>query len=178
MQWYCPIDYGNPSGHSWLSGTLYYLLIIEYLGSGPFNIYLSVPVIIAFIVPVSRMYLGAHSANQVVQGVVNSFALLVIYRFGLHDFLRDWIYCFLKLSKKYKHYFKKTVILNVAITIFPLLCYGFNHLYTLPQDQVQNIMNKCNLKGDVAEKIDEKLLLMSSAVQLAFGLLYGTSGMG
>ena len=101
LQWYCPMDFGNPSGHSWLSGTLYYLLTIEYLGSGPYHLYLSVPAILAVIVPLSRMYLGAHSANQVFQGIVNSFALLVIYRFGLHDFLTDWTYCFLKLSNKY-----------------------------------------------------------------------------
>lgn len=172
------MDFGNPSGHSWLSATLYYLLIIEYLGSGPFHLYLGVPVLLAFIVPLSRMYLGAHSANQVLQGVVNSFALLVVYRFGLHDFLRDWVNCFLKLTNKYKHYLRNTIIVHIIMTIIPLFCYFYNHLYRLPENQVRNIVEKCGHTGDVADRIDEKLLMMASAAQMGFGLLYGISRMG
>jgi len=172
------MDFGNPSGHSWLSGTLYYLLIIEYLGSGPYHLFLSVPVMLAVIVPLSRMYLGAHSANQVLQGVLNSFALLVIYRFGLHGFLKDWVNCFLKLSKKYNNYLQKTVLVHIAVTIFPLLCYAYNSSYDLPNNQIQNIIYKCGVKGNVSEKIDDKLLMMASIAQMGFGLLYGIQRMG
>jgi membrane-associated phospholipid phosphatase len=178
LQWYCPMDYGNPSGHSWLSGTLYYLLVIEYGGSGPYHSFLLIPVILALIVPLSRMYLGAHSANQVLQGIVNCFAMLVIYRYGMHNFIRDWVNCFLKLSKRFKHYLECTILAHVVILIIPMLCYVYNRTYTLPAHEIQNIIDKCNVSGEVTEKIDEKLMLMSCLIHLVFGLLYGISRMG
>jgi membrane-associated phospholipid phosphatase len=178
LQWYCPLDFGNPSGHSWLSGTLYYLLTIEYLGSGPYHSFLLIPLTLSLIVPISRMYLGAHSANQVLQGVLNSFALLVIYRYGMHDFIRDWINCFLKQSRRFRNYLEYSIVANIILLILPMLGYAYNRMYKLPANEIQNIIDKCTISGDVTEKIDEKLLMMSCLIQMGFGLLYGISRMG
>ena len=62
---YCPIQYGNPSGHSWFSVILGFGVLMEYRGAGKNyrNIFVSIALII--LVPMSRMYLGAHSLNQV-----------------------------------------------------------------------------------------------------------------
>lgn len=62
---YCPVEYGNPSGHSWFSVILGFGVLQEYrgVGVGYQNIWISVMLVV--LVPMSRMYLGAHSLNQV-----------------------------------------------------------------------------------------------------------------
>lgn len=133
LQWYCPTDYGNPSGHSWLASTFYYLLIVEYLGTGPYNIMLGIPFLMAVFVPLSRMYLGAHSYNQVLQGVVNSFAFLVLYRYALHDMIRDLINSFLNTTKRIKNFFGITIILNSLMFLLPIYIYGKGRMYELSE---------------------------------------------
>lgn len=62
---YCPVEYGNPSGHSWFSAVMGFGILIEWRKLGPklLNFWLSL--FLALSVSTSRMYLGAHSLNQV-----------------------------------------------------------------------------------------------------------------
>jgi len=48
-------------------------------GNNSINIYISFALII--LVSMSRMYLGAHSLNQVIQGVFFGFAMVILYQF-------------------------------------------------------------------------------------------------
>jgi hypothetical protein len=179
LQWYCPLDFGNPSGHSWLSGVFYYLLILEYLGTGPYYLYMLIPLSTSFIVPLSRMYLGAHSANQVLQGVVNGFAMLVIYRYWLHDYIRKWVNSLLHFYElKRRTALIKTIIVNIIVIIFPMLCYAYNAAYELPASEVANIIAKCGTPDKKILQIDEKLMQTSCAINFAFGLIYGMALIG
>lgn len=62
---YCPVEYGNPSGHSWFSAVFGFGILLNHRGPGKnyFNIWISLAAVI--LMPISRMYLGAHSLNQV-----------------------------------------------------------------------------------------------------------------
>lgn len=62
---YCPLEYGNPSGHSWFAAIFGFAILMDYWGSGKnyINIWISFAAVI--FMPLSRMYLGAHSLNQV-----------------------------------------------------------------------------------------------------------------
>lgn len=179
LQWYCPLDFGNPSGHSWLSGVFYYLLILEYLGAGPYHAFLLVPLATSLVVPLSRMYLGAHSANQVLQGVVNGAAMLVVYRYWLHDWIRNWVNSFLHFQDlRQKTVLRRTVLANVVVIILPMLCCAFNAAYELPAQQVANIVAKCGTPDGKILQIDEKLMQTSCAINFAFGLVYGLALLG
>lgn len=62
---YCPVEYGNPSGHSWFSVIAGFGVLMEYRGAGRGYANIGYSLAFVFLVPLSRMYLGAHSLNQV-----------------------------------------------------------------------------------------------------------------
>ena len=62
---YCPVEYGNPSGHSWFSAVFGFGLLLDYKGPGPNYIFIWFSLAAVVLMPISRMYLGAHSLNQV-----------------------------------------------------------------------------------------------------------------
>jgi membrane-associated phospholipid phosphatase len=83
LEWFCPTDFGNPSGHSFITFAMYEPLLSDFLGTGKKKVYLFVWAAIAVLVVISRMYLGAHSLDQVVFGSLIGLSFLVIYRFWL-----------------------------------------------------------------------------------------------
>ena len=80
---YCPIEYGNPSGHSWFSVIAGFGILLEYRGAGNRfrNIWISILLVI--FVPMSRMYLGAHSLNQVLEGLIFGMFFCLLFVMGL-----------------------------------------------------------------------------------------------
>lgn len=63
LEWGCPDEFGNPSGHSWLVVVIYEPFITDFVGYGKWYLGLLFPIVAAAVVPLSRMYLGAHSGN-------------------------------------------------------------------------------------------------------------------
>ncbi len=78
---YCPQEYGNPSGHSWFSVLIGFAVIIEFWGLGKKYEYLYTAIALMVFVPMSRMYLGAHSLNQVMQGLSLGFTMIFFFKF-------------------------------------------------------------------------------------------------
>ena len=78
---YCPVEYGNPSGHSWFSAVIGFGILLEYNGAGKNfrNVWYSL--LLTILVPISRMYLGAHSLNQVLEGLTLGLACCLLYPF-------------------------------------------------------------------------------------------------
>lgn len=85
LEWKCPGQFGNPSGHSRSAAFLYYLIIADFaVGRRRLGGVWWVAIIsIWALVPFSRLALGAHSSNQVIFGMLIGLAWLVIYRYGL-----------------------------------------------------------------------------------------------
>jgi membrane-associated phospholipid phosphatase len=81
FEWFCPTDFGNPSGHSFIVFAMYEPLLSDFLGTGRKKVFLLIWAIVAVLVVISRMYLGAHSFDQVVFGSLIGLSFLVIYRF-------------------------------------------------------------------------------------------------
>lgn len=81
LEWKCEITYGFPSGHTWILLLLHEPIVTDLFGCGPFKIGLSYCLLLAVFVPWSRMYLGSHSADQLINGLFYSLAFLVLYRF-------------------------------------------------------------------------------------------------
>jgi membrane-associated phospholipid phosphatase len=76
---FCPVEFGNPSGHSWFASIFGFGIVIDYWGIGHKYINIWISIIIVILVPISRMYLGAHSLNQVFQGLAIGLAMCLLY---------------------------------------------------------------------------------------------------
>ena len=83
---YCPGEFGNPSGHSWFATIFIFLLFLRYFPKMGKVYALGGSSLLIFLVAFSRMYLGAHSLNQVVLGVCLGMLINVLYFIcGLDD---------------------------------------------------------------------------------------------
>ena len=72
-----------PSGHSFIAFAFYEILLSDFFGTGKKRVYLLIWVIIAVGVVISRMYLGAHSLDQVIYGSLIGMSYLLIYKYWL-----------------------------------------------------------------------------------------------
>ena len=119
---YCPQEYGNPSGHSWFSVVLIFGIAIETFGKGRYYWKFIVGVIFLFLVPTSRFYLGAHSLNQIIQGLSLGFAMTVLYLVGDgKKYLKFFLYNF-SSSKRLK-------LFVVFCNVLYLGAYYFNSVH-------------------------------------------------
>lgn len=81
---YCPVEYGNPSGHSWFCVVAGFGVGMEFRGVGKGYRNIVYAMVFVVLVPVSRMYLGAHSLNQVLEGLILGTGMCLLYRLGLN----------------------------------------------------------------------------------------------
>jgi membrane-associated phospholipid phosphatase len=89
LEWTCPRSYGFPSGHSWVSVLLYEPVVADFIGTvGWRKIILFWIILTGTLIPISRQYLGSHTADQVTSGVLHSMSALILYK----CFLQDCIY--------------------------------------------------------------------------------------
>lgn len=84
---YCPVEYGNPSGHSWFSAIYGFGFILEYFGNGKYYQHVLLSIILCIIVPMSRMYLGAHSLDQVLYGLAMGLQVCIFFIFRLRHYI-------------------------------------------------------------------------------------------
>jgi membrane-associated phospholipid phosphatase len=83
---YCPAEFGNPSGHSWFATVFLFLLFLRYFPKMGKLYALGGSALLIFLVAFSRMYLGAHSLDQVLLGVCLGMVMNVLYFIcGLDD---------------------------------------------------------------------------------------------
>jgi membrane-associated phospholipid phosphatase len=82
-EWFCPTDFGNPSGHSFIVIALYEPLFSDFIGAGKKKFGLIIWTFVAALVMISRMYLGAHSLDQIVLGGLLGISFLAMYRLRL-----------------------------------------------------------------------------------------------
>lgn len=78
---YCPSQFGNPSGHSWFATVISFILVFKYFPSLNRPLSLIIIGLLVILVPLSRLYLGAHSLNQVILGVCLGMIMNCLYLF-------------------------------------------------------------------------------------------------
>ena len=100
---------------------------------------LAVVVVNGIMTPMSRMALGLHAADQVVNGVLNSLAAVVLYRF----LLQKQRYKLMKNSLSGKHFIATTIALALSLAI-PILLYEVNTRYRqFDQSYIDRFMQTC-----------------------------------
>jgi hypothetical protein len=75
--------------------------------------------------PVSRMYLGAHSGNQILMGLTNGMCMAVIYRY----FLQNWMYKLLQNMNKQKKRLHIAILAlaNIIAFIIPIIIFNITN---------------------------------------------------
>lgn len=126
-EWFCPKDFGNPSGHSFATIMLYEPIVADQLGFGKFFqgwIFLA---IISVMIPVSRMYLGVHSANQILMGLTLGFTFCVAFHYGYQKALYTFYWDLLVRARR-----AATIIgiiaLNLVVILIPILFFIVNSI--------------------------------------------------
>ena len=85
------------------------------------------------------MALGLHAADQVVNGVLNSLAAVVLYRF----LFQKQRYKLMKNSLSGKHFIATTIALALSLAI-PILLYEVNTRYRqFDQSYIDRFMQTC-----------------------------------
>jgi hypothetical protein len=130
------------------------------------------PLILLGLVPVSRMYLGAHSANQVMQGLLNGLGFLVLYRYVIRELLSQYLSSFLKRTHTLA-IISGTIITHILCIIVPMITYKIKVSYSISLDDVSNIVHNCKTPESSIKSLNSSLLLMASLANLMFGFVYG-----
>jgi membrane-associated phospholipid phosphatase len=151
----CNYGYGNPSGHSLTSISLYlslsHVLIKYFKIKGTFKKILFIfftlfPILIA----ISRFILAAHSLNQIIYGILLGLGLyyILIYIIGYHKYSSVQFFRYIRKTKvKYIYYFFHILLLIIAILIY-LFIPSKDNSYS-----EENIFNgqRCKIKNDYAK---------------------------
>ena len=85
LEWFCPTDFGHPSGHSFAIVALYEPILSDFIGLAGRRVVIGVWAVVAALVMVSRMYLGVHSLDHIVLGGLMGLCWLVLYRYWLQE---------------------------------------------------------------------------------------------
>ena len=118
----CSSQYGFPSGHSWISLLLYEPIFADFIGLGPFRVAVILLTLFAVFIPLSRLYLGVHSVDQILCGMVMSFAFLVIYKYFAQKQLFKYLHA-CAFNKKIGLLLLLTIFINIVLFAVPLILY-------------------------------------------------------
>ena len=172
----CNYGYGNPSGHSFTSVSLYLCLahvFVKYFKiKGIFRIFIfSYFIIGAILIIISRVILAAHSINQILYGASLGLGLyyILIHIIGYHDYTSVEFYQHFKNKKIKKTYYFFHIILLI-LTVF-IYIFSKNRDHTEINKKIFN-NQRCELKPDYKMYKNDGLfqaLSISSILGAQFG---------
>lgn len=136
---------------------------------------LSIPLAALFIaMPLSRMYLGVHSADEVFYGVLLGFIALVIFKYVYQKELYELFWEYLTgLRSNWK--IVALIGMNIVSIIIPIVffLYGLNHR-PMPQKYIDNLNKQCNIETATSRNAQASMMATGcSIVGLPFGIIYG-----
>ena len=173
LQWQCPESYGFSSGHCWMAVLLYEPVISDFIGTkGWKKLLFLFLVLTSVLMPLSRMYLGMHSADQVVTGLLYSFIAVVLYRYHIQEKIYNLVAMTLKGHKKGFIFILTTLAFLLCLSI-PIILYETNlHNRSFNQTHLNNLNKACSTNVDIFH-MELHAGVDSSLVSLSFGLIYG-----
>ena len=151
---------------------LYEPIVSDTIGYGKRKLWVFPLFVISVMVPISRMYLGVHSANQILFGLSLGFCFLVLYKYiyqkALYELYWEMVLGPMKLVK-----ILGIVLLNLIVIAIPMIFFQVNadQRPMLDKDLI-NLNLRCGTKLTGLE-IQEHMLTACAIGCVAFGLLYG-----
>lgn len=124
--WHCGQTYGNPSGHCFSMVIFYEPILSDSIGTRKWGKILYIPLALIWILmPISRMYLGVHSANQVLFGLTLGMISLILFKYIYQKELFELFWQFLT-DIKHKLKIVALVSLHLVTIALPLIFYLHN----------------------------------------------------
>lgn len=171
-EWFCPIDFGNPSGHSFIVVLGYEPILSDFVGTGPKKVLVGIWLILSALVLLSRMYLGAHSLDQIIFGALLGFAFLIIYKYQFQRMMYQAAINIFSQKNKQLYLIINTVILILFVGL-PICEYLINHSNRpIDQTEIDAINSKCG-RSLTSDSLQKKNLRGTSLGCVAVGLCYG-----
>lgn len=151
---------------------LYEPIISDVIGYGRRKLWALVLLFFCIMVPISRMYLGVHSANQIFFGLTLGLIFLVLYKFVYQKYLYFLFWSMLMKHEKVKK-LAITIILNVIALVVPIIFYEVNVANRpIPKSDIHNLNETCG-KNLTGKEIQGKMLTACSVFSFFFGIVYG-----
>ena len=101
---------------------LYEPLLSDFIGLGPKKVLIGVWTVIAALVLISRMFLGAHSLDQIVFGGLLGLAFLIMYKYKFQELLYYVIQDILAFRHRLFYAVCNTVIFIIFLVV-PIIIY-------------------------------------------------------
>ena len=120
---------------------MYEPILTDFSGLGPFRWAFLIVFIFGGLIPTSRMYLGVHSADQILTGLALSFCFLVLYRFTFQKLLFQYLKNCAFSKKNRIPLVLITVILHLLLLAIPLILYVINTTTNIVD---QSILDQAN----------------------------------
>lgn len=171
-EWFCPKDFGNPSGHSFAVALLYEPIVSDSIGYGKYRPWTLVLVLLAIMVPISRMYLGVHSANQILFGLTLGLCFLILYKYVYQKALYELFWEML-LGPMRKLKLFGIVILNLLVFAIPIIFFQVNaDQRPMVEKDINNLNQQCKTELTGYE-VQVHMLTACAIGCFGFGLVYG-----
>lgn len=119
----CPMTFGSPSGHAYAIIMLYEPMVSDAIGYGKFKFMSIFLILLWVLIPLSRLYLGSHSVNQVLFGVLLGACFLIIFKYVFQKFLYELCWGFLTKPSIQKRKVMMVIVINIMCFIIPIIFY-------------------------------------------------------
>lgn len=171
LEWGCPDQFGNPSGHS-SSMFLFYMLVYDVVLRRDAPVLLFLTSAIGLSVPVSRLYLGAHSTNQVLLGMLIELAFLVIYRYKMQEVLYNLLNKLIR--RKHASQIVYILLVYLLVLIVPYVAYQIRARNPTGQPFIGNMLIGCpKSKTRTGLQMLTQTFSVAGFVGIVFGILVG-----
>lgn len=124
---------------------LYEPLISDWVGYGRHRFWTCSLFLICIMVPLSRMYLGVHSANQIIFGLVLGLIFLILYKYVYQRYLYV-LYWNLLLKHHKLRKLAIAIVAHVLSLCIPILFHHINRDRPVPALDVENLNKKCGIE--------------------------------
>lgn len=143
--WTCAEVFGNPSGHVYAAIFLYGPIVSDAIGFDKYHL-LAIPLAIIWVLmPISRMYLGLHSSDQVLHGIVYGFSFLLMYKYVLQKYTYKLYMEFLSGPLKPVKV-ALVVFCHAATIVVPIIIFNYNvRYYPMNQRDLDALHDICGL---------------------------------
>lgn len=151
---------------------LYEPIISDCIGYGKHKVWTILLFVICIMVPISRMYLGVHSANQILFGLLLGQIFLILYKYFYQRYLYYLYWGLLMKHKKWKK-LGISIFIHIIGLILPIVFYTINvSQRPISQSDIDNLNKKCEINTTGLDT-QGHMLTSCSHQSFFFGILYG-----
>lgn len=172
----CSRGYGNPSGHSVSIAVATFTIVLIYNGYKAqfkhrclyLGLLLTAAIILTALIGFSRLYLAAHSADQILYGWQWGLWFAFFYYYVFYEFYKYTLNAIFRHEKKPEQFFLCSVMVFVVCFVVSLIVYfSVEAHFSVPESWKQELYDKCGTSSSPA--FTDKSMTDSGSIFLFFG---------